>query len=219
MVRAFFFDFDGTLADSFPAIAASVNHVRSLRGLLPLTEAEVRAHVGWGPGHLLGQTVPVGDPAENANAYREHHPGVMATGTRLLPGSVELLEAISTAGYPIVLTSNKPRLYSAELLAILGIAHHFTAVLGPEDVTHPKPAPDMLLAALECTVRLADQAIYIGDMTVDIATARGAGVPIWIVCTGAQSRDVLEAERPDALFDDLDAIHRRLIEMQRLPAR
>ena len=32
------FDFDGTLADSYPAITASVNHVRAFHGLEPLPE-------------------------------------------------------------------------------------------------------------------------------------------------------------------------------------
>ena len=36
--RALLFDFDGTLADSYDAITASVNHVRSLHGLPPLPE-------------------------------------------------------------------------------------------------------------------------------------------------------------------------------------
>ena len=46
--RAVFFDFDGTLADSYDAIAASVNYIRGLRGHEPLTTAEkelIKSHV------------------------------------------------------------------------------------------------------------------------------------------------------------------------------
>ena len=39
--QAVFFDFDGTLADSYDAIAASVNHLRVLRGHAPLTSDDV----------------------------------------------------------------------------------------------------------------------------------------------------------------------------------
>ena len=39
--RAVLFDFDGTLIDGYPAIAASVNHVRSLHELPPLSVEEV----------------------------------------------------------------------------------------------------------------------------------------------------------------------------------
>ena len=47
-IRAVLFDFDGTLADSFGAIAASTNHVRAAYGFPPLAEAEVQRHVGFG---------------------------------------------------------------------------------------------------------------------------------------------------------------------------
>ena len=50
---AVLFDFDGTLADSYAAIASSVNHVRLQRGLPPLTIAEVTRFVGRGPEYLL----------------------------------------------------------------------------------------------------------------------------------------------------------------------
>jgi phosphoglycolate phosphatase len=39
----------------------------------------------------------------------------------------------------------------------------------------------------------AEDAVYIGDMTVDIMTARAAGVRVWVVPTGSDSREVLEA--------------------------
>ncbi|MFM7150404.1 MAG: HAD hydrolase-like protein, partial [Gemmataceae bacterium] len=54
MIRpsAILFDLDGTLIDSYPAIAASVNHVRQGRGLPALTVAEVTRHVGRGAHYL-----------------------------------------------------------------------------------------------------------------------------------------------------------------------
>src|SRR5205814_932669 len=85
--RGVLFDFDGTLADSYPAITASVNHVRSLYGLPPLPEAEVRRHVGRGAAYLLDKTVPRGGLAANVEAYRAHHPSVLQSGTSLLPGA------------------------------------------------------------------------------------------------------------------------------------
>jgi phosphoglycolate phosphatase len=206
-----------TLADSFDAITASVNHCRAQHGLEPLTREQVRPHVGWGAGNLLRDTVPAGDHAANARAYREHHPGVLASGTHLLPGARALLVALHAIGCRTGVTSNKPRVFTAELLHILGIESLITLVVGPEDVERPKPAPDMLLAALSRLALAPGDVLYIGDMTVDIATAREAGVTIWVVATGAQGRDVLEAAHPDALFADLPAVHAHLIETGFLP--
>ena len=66
--KAVLFDFDGTLGDSYPAITASVNHVRALYELPPLSVAEVTPQVGRGPGYLLEKTVGRGDPAANTAA-------------------------------------------------------------------------------------------------------------------------------------------------------
>src|SRR5436853_1840249 len=84
--RAVFFDFDGTLADSFEAITASTNHVRSSFGLPEVPESVVREYVGFGLPNLMEHLVPGFDTNEAVARYRQHHPLVMFTGTRLMRG-------------------------------------------------------------------------------------------------------------------------------------
>ena len=84
--HAVLFDFDGTLADSYEAITASVNHVREHYGLSKLTTDEVKRHVGRGAEYLLTQTVPGGDLRSDLIRYRQHHPSVLTKLTFLLPG-------------------------------------------------------------------------------------------------------------------------------------
>src|SRR4051794_1110982 len=93
-LRALLFDFDGTLADSYAAITASVNHVRSCRGLAPVPESDVRRYVGRGLEHLLQDLVPGTDVVEDAARYRAHHPSVLRSGTKLLPGVAEVMPAL-----------------------------------------------------------------------------------------------------------------------------
>ena len=197
---AVFFDFDGTLADSYDAIAASVNHLRALRGHAPLTTNDVKFHVGRGPEYLLTKTVPGTDLAVDLVRYRAHHPTVMADHTRLLPGAVDVLRSFHSAGKLIALCSNKPRLFSDDLLAHLSIAELFHAVIGPEDVPQPKPAPDMILAAMKRLGVPAAKVLYVGDMVVDIETARAAGVTVWIVPTGSDTLETLNAAKPDRML-------------------
>src|SRR5690348_14007356 len=148
LCRAVLFDFDGTLADSYPAITASVNHVRAAHGLPPLPEPEVRRHVGRGPAYLIEHTVPGSDPKADVARYRAHHPSVMRTGTRLFPGVAEALAALKRHGLLQGVCSNKPKAFTRELLDHLGIAPFIDEVLGPEDVPRPKPSPEMLRVAL-----------------------------------------------------------------------
>lgn len=201
--RAVLFDFDGTLADSYDAIAATANHVRTHYGLPPLSTAEVRRHVGRGVEYLLAHTVGVGDPQFNNALYHAHHPSVMKAGTRLNDGVAAALAALHGRGLRLAVCSNKPVRFTRELLEYLDIGGFFDAVLGPEDVAHPKPAPDMLLAGLQRLGVRPDEALYVGDMTVDIATARAAGVHAWVAATGSDEAATLRAAAPDRLLDSL----------------
>jgi phosphoglycolate phosphatase len=202
-VKAVIFDFDGTLGDSYAAITASVNHVRGLYDLPPLSIAEVRHHVGRGPEFLMKATVPRGDVSANVAQYKAHHPTVMHSGTRLYPGVADALAQMHAKVYRLAVCSNKPVAFTRDLLAYLKVAQYFTLVLGPEDVQRPKPAPDMLLAALERLHLGPAEALYIGDMTVDIHTARAAGVRVWSVPTGSDDRETLLEAHPDRLLRDL----------------
>ncbi len=205
-VRAVLFDFDGTLGDSYPAITASVNHVRAMHGLPPLPEAEVRRHVGRAPPYLLEHTVPAGDVNTNFAAYRAHHPSVLHGGTRLLPGAADALRALHGRGLKLGVCSNKPVAFTRELLSYLGVAPYLDVVLGPEDVARPKPAPDMLLAALPRLGVAAGEALYVGDMTVDVETARAAGVRVWIVPTGSDTPEAIAAAHPDRTLHELSEL-------------
>jgi 2-phosphoglycolate phosphatase len=202
-LRAVVFDFDGTLADSYAAIAASVNHVRAFHGLPPLGVARVKQHVGRGPNYLIEHTIGAEDVAGDVARYRAHHPSVMKPLTHLLPGAAEVLATVKRIGRRAAVCSNKPGPFTKELLEALGIAPWVDVVVGPEDAAHPKPAPDMLLVTLGRLGVEKDAALYVGDMTVDIQTARAAGVRVWVVPTGSDTREALVQARPDRLLNDL----------------
>ena len=200
---AVLFDLDGTLIDSFPAIAASVNHVRSLHDLPPLSVEEVTRHVGRGPTVLLRETVGVGDLRANVEAYREHHPSVIQSGTRWLPGALEMLQALHAQGIQLGICSNKPIAFTRLILAGYSYQPLFDVVLGPEDAGRHKPAPDILRLAMTRLCVTPEETLYIGDMTVDIQTARAAGVRVWVVPTGSDTVEALDAARPDRRVRDL----------------
>lgn len=204
--RAVLFDFDGTLADSYPGIATSVNHVRAHHGLPPLPVDEVRKHVGRGPAHLLEQTVPAGSVASNVARYKAHHPSVMKSGTHLFPGVATALAELKLLGLQLAICSNKPRAFTVELIAHFQLADVLDTIVGPEDVPRPKPAPDMLTKGLARLKVTPAQALYVGDMVVDIETARGAGVAVWVVPTGSDEPAALQAGKPDRVLESISQL-------------
>jgi phosphoglycolate phosphatase len=199
-VRAALFDFDGTLADSFAAITASTNHVRTRYGLPPVPEATVREYVGLGLANLMEELVPTAPTAEAVAAYREHHPTVMLTHTTLFPGVADTLAVLRRRGLRTAVCSNKAVHFTKQLVAALGLADVFDEVLGPEDVGRPKPDPAMLLEAVRRLGVAKDEAVYVGDMAVDVHTAKAAGIAVWLVPGGAAGRESPTAAGPDRVL-------------------
>jgi len=199
-IRAVLFDFDGTLADSFGAITESVNHVRESYGLEALTENVVREYVGLGLEQLMKDLVPVAPPEEAVDRYRAHHARIMIAGTRLLPGVAETVQLLHARGLKLGVCSNKAVAFTKSLVAGLGLAPVMAEVLGPDDVGVPKPDPALLLEGLRRLKVSTSDAVYIGDMAVDVHAARAAGMPVWLVPGGAVGRENPLDAHPDRLL-------------------
>jgi len=208
--HAVLFDFDGTLVDSFAGITASTNHVRQHYGLPPMTEAEIRVYVGLGLPNLMETVVPVAPLEEAIALYRAHHPSVMISGTRLLPGVSETLRALHDRGVLLAICSNKAVVFTRELVSALGIGPWFSAILGPDDVAgRPKPDPAMLIEAIQRLGVPREQTVYVGDMAVDVHAGKAAGLEVWLVEGGAVGRESAVAAGPDRIlkrFDELQEL-------------
>jgi 2-phosphoglycolate phosphatase len=199
-IRAVLFDFDGTLADSFPAITASTNHVRRLYGLPELPEAEVRRSVGLGLEYLMTKLVPNAPPADAVAAYRAHHPSVMLTGTALMPGVADTVPELRRRGLKLGVCSNKRVEFTKQLVAALGLGASIEVVLGPEDVGVPKPDPAMLIEAARRLEVSSGETIYVGDMAVDVEAGHAAGMETWLVLGGAVGTDDPLTHHPDRVL-------------------
>jgi 2-phosphoglycolate phosphatase len=204
--RAVLFDFDGTLADSYAAITASVNHVLTRYGRPMLTETQVRTLVGHGLENLMANILPGIDPLAAARLYREHHPTVMKSHTKLLPGVADGLVALKEAGVKLGVCSNKPSYFTRALLGMLGIDQYFDAVYGPDDAGAAKPDPAMVLQALAKLGVPKEEALYVGDMEVDIETGRRANVETWVMPTGSHDEATLRAAHASRLFPGMSAV-------------
>jgi HAD superfamily hydrolase (TIGR01509 family) len=203
MFRAVLFDADGTLIDSFAAITASVNHVRDHNGLPPLSEGAVKKLVGHGLPHLIADVIPGGDHKANVALYYDHHPTVMFDQTQLLPGAAAAIVALHEAGIKLAVCSNKPVSITRKLLEALQIDRYFDATLGPEDSGIPKPNPAMVNLALKILGVNSSEALYVGDMAIDVETARNAGLAVWVLPTGSGDRESLVRAKPDRILESL----------------
>lgn len=206
-IRAVLFDFDGTLADSFAAIIASVNHTRGTFGLPPRPDADIRRYIGHGLTALLADLCPGCDLAEAVARYRAHHADTMIAGTKLMPGVSDTVAELRRRGLALGVCSNKAVSFTTRLVAALGLGDHMTAVLGPEDVGgRPKPDPAMLLEGCRRLSVSADSTVYVGDMSVDVEAGKAAGIPVWLVHIGLAGNDDPRAAGPARVLGDFAEI-------------
>jgi phosphoglycolate phosphatase len=130
------------------------------------------------------------------------------TGTKaVMPGVRALLEAVAEqdALHTALLTGNY-EIAARIKLAHFGLAGYFPwGAFGDETADRNELARLAMTRARERAVPAAacDNAVIIGDTPHDIACARAAGARVIAVATGHYSVDQLDAERPDAVFQDL----------------
>ncbi|HEX5044207.1 MAG TPA: HAD-IA family hydrolase [Candidatus Polarisedimenticolaceae bacterium] len=199
--RGIVFDLDGTLIDSYPAITESVNRAREGHGLSPLPADVVRAHVGRGLPALIADLVGPAHVEEGVRLFRERYAEVYATGTLALPHARTVVEALVERGYGLAVASNKPARFAEAILSTLGMRPAFRAVLGPDLAGTTKPEPTMLRLCREALGVERHETLYVGDMVLDVETAREAGVPVVLVPGGSSSPEALRETGQPVLAD------------------
>ena len=213
------FDLDGTLIDSYEAIGASLNHALTLLGRAPIPADLVRMMVGRGLEVLIeraiGGPLPAGDDtiARAVELFRQHYDRTCVEKTTLLPEVAPTLRSLHERGYRMGVATNKPSYFARRLLDALGVGVMIPTIYGPDLVSHHKPHPEMVQRVLAELELAPSQAIYVGDMEVDIQTARAAGMRVVVMPTGSSDLAALLEARADLVVDRFSAL------LDLLPAR
>ncbi|MDP2653715.1 MAG: HAD family hydrolase [Candidatus Omnitrophota bacterium] len=205
-IRLVIFDLDGTLIDAYRAVSESVNFTLRACGFPPVPDLTIKRTVGWGDRHLIASFVGEDNADRTLKIYRRHHKDALKRGSRLLPGALRLLKALKKRGYKLAVASNRPTRYSHIVIRHLGIRAYFDYVLCGDRIARPKPHPDILRRILRRFGVRPGQAVYVGDMGIDMQAGRRAGVRTVAVTTGSSTREELVRHKPWAVVRRADAV-------------
>lgn len=195
-------DLDGTLADTLGDIAAAMNHVLAAHGLPQHQAPQYKLLIGEGVEMLSRRAVPADRESlipEIVTAFRAHYADHLLETTRPYDGIPEMLDALDAAGLPLAILSNKPDAPTRRIVEALFPRVPFRAVLGYRGDFPRKPDP---ASALHLATQLGvppTQVAFVGDTSVDMETARAAGMHALGVLWGFRDRDELLAHGAAAL--------------------
>ena len=215
MQKGLIFDLDGTLVDSLKGIAASLNHALAEAGLPAHSLEAVRRFVGNGARILVTRAAPADADETLLNrlevSFKADYDVTWPSGTVPYDGINELLETLQAKGIPLAVLSNKPHPFTSAIVARVFPNIDFKVVLGQLPGIPHKPDPAGALEIANLFGLLPEECTIIGDSTMDLETARNAGMQAIAVTWGFHDRERLiaaGAERiagsPAALLAMLD---------------
>lgn len=204
-------DLDGTLVDSAPDLAYSVDAMLERLGLPKRGEAQVRHWVGNGVERLVRRALTgTMDGEPDAALYERALPLFMEiyaanTSARsvLYPGVREGLDYLRAAGYRLGCVTNKAGRFTEPVLRELRIRDYFELVVSGDTLSRKKPDPEPLLHAARYFEVGPGEALMVGDSVSDVKAARAAGFRVVCVSYGYNHGMDIRAARPDAVIDSL----------------
>ena len=204
---AVIFDFDGVLADTERLHLLAFQEAFRQRGWTLTDAAYFDRYLGFEDRDLVRAftidsrlAVTRGDEDAILAAKAQSYERRVSRGSVLFAGAAPAIARLG-AGYHLAVASGSMR---AEIEHILGtLAQAFVAIVGADDVTRSKPAPDVYLTALARLDIPAARAVAIEDSRWGLTSARTAGLRTIGITTSYPAATLGTADRVVASLDDI----------------
>jgi len=191
------FDLDGTLVDSLPGIAASLNRSLTSHGLPGHSNTAIRGFVGDGLRTLVTRAAHSGAEPSLIDSlvafFKKDYDLSWSTGTRAYPAIPNLLSELQHDGFALAVLSNKTHEFTETITRSVFPRVHFAKVLGQREGIPHKPHPAGALRIAAAVGAAPENCIVIGDSTMDLETAANAGMRAIAVGWGYHDRNKLLA--------------------------
>ncbi|MFD6662954.1 HAD family hydrolase [Micromonospora chalcea] len=206
--RGVLFDVDGTLVDT--TYLHTVSWWEALRQAdhrVPM--ARIHRSIGMGSDKLLDHLLGAERDRDADGRLRDAHDALYGEyWERLtpLPGARDLLRACAERGLRVVLATSAAEHEVAALRAALDVDDVIDSVTSSADAQESKPAPDILVAALEQSGLAAERVVFVGDSVWDVAAAGKLDIPCIGLTCGGTGRAELAGAGAVAVYDDPAAL-------------
>lgn len=183
--KAVFFDLDGTLVDSSGDVLAAFRSAFLAMGE-PEPEREVLLSViGLRLEDCFARLVQGGEPraAEGARLFRKYYRDHYLDQTLPYPGIPKAVRELS-ARHALAVATMKKGEFARAIVRAFGWLGTFARIIGAEEGYPAKPDPTMLQALCRGFDIRPDEAVYVGDTSLDVRMAAAARIPVFFAAYG-----------------------------------
>ena len=173
-ICAVLFDLDGVLINSFTSWYHLFNRTLRHFGYEPITQQVFSAHWGQSTDEDVRIFMPRQKVDEVKQFFSNHYKEYIQFIT-LNPSAHEVLKKIKVLNLKLGCVTNSHRDIVEEILRTKHIQPFFQAVITADDVTEPKPAPEMLLKACVQLQAAPAHTVFCGDTPTDMQAGKDAG--------------------------------------------
>lgn len=186
-MKTILFDFDYTLADSSKGVFECINYALSAMGESKRNWEECCNTIGLSLKLTYNKLTGKADLEKESEFYRlfvERADQIMADSTELYEGVPEMLLELRKREFILGILSTKFRYRIHQILSRYNLTDSFSAIVGGEDVEHPKPHSEGLGLLLSIIGSTSRESILVGDSLTDAETAHRGDLPFIAVLTG-----------------------------------
>jgi phosphonatase-like hydrolase len=205
---------DGAVESAFGAALATVG-IEPGSSRYDEARTLVLETMGWSKADVFAALLDADAAARATAAFALAYEEIVARGAvQEIPGALAALRELRSAGVQVCLSTGFAPSTRDALLHALGWEAEIDLALSPADVGRGRPAPDMILGAMQrLGVEDPGAVAVAGDTVSDLqaGAAAQAGAVIGVL-SGAHDRATLEAAPHTALIQDITSL---ISELQR----
>jgi phosphoglycolate phosphatase len=203
------YDLDGTLLDTASEIAEATNLTLKEFNLETVSQNQVRDWIGHGTGWLMKRAWEEQKGSDKANwdavmaRFIHHYEATAGTTSVPFPFVLETLRKARDYGLKQAVVTNKETRFTNRILEKHGLTNLLDMVVCGDTLSVKKPNPAVIQHCLDTLGVAQGEALFVGDSSIDMATAKAAGVLCWAVPYGYNLGRPIEETMPDRIVPDI----------------
>jgi len=192
------FDLDGTMADTAPDLASSLNQLLREQGRQVLPYEQIRPTVSDGGAYMICKAFQIDEQHQNflelRDRFLEIYQSHLADRTSTFTEMDHILHQLEMDGIKWGIVTNKSSRFTNPLMQELGLFSRAGCIVCGDTLEQNKPHPAPMIHACKLINKKPAETLYVGDAKRDVEAGLSAGMYTLIACYGYIGND----DNPDS---------------------